>query len=95
MIDIATIQVGDKVHYRPEHYGEDEFDNGLVKEIRRGVNDAVWVVYNCNNEWHRFQDFTGAKTRISDLNPGWRADRTVLCFDGDELELDKGDGEVE
>jgi hypothetical protein len=73
MIDIAKLKIGDKVHYQPEHYVErNEWENGKIKEIRECVEDAVWVVYNCNGEWHRYQDYTSAKTNLRDLKLGWR-----------------------
>ena len=64
---------GDLVHYQPEHYRlNDEFENGVVKEVRDDVDDAVWVVYNCGGEWSRFREFTAAKTNLRDLCVGWR-----------------------
>lgn len=48
---MKNLHVGDKVHYQPEHYGESEWENGIVKEVREDVNDAVWVVYNCAEMW--------------------------------------------
>jgi ABC-type sugar transport system substrate-binding protein len=72
MIDIATLRVGQKVHYQPAHYGEAEWENGIIKEIREGRKDGVWVVYNCAGNWDRFQDYTGALTHLRDLKPGWR-----------------------
>ena len=66
-------KVGDNVHYQPKHYQERDFwENGVVKEVRADVDDAVWVVYNCGGEWHRYQEFTSAKTRLIDLVAGWR-----------------------
>lgn len=65
-------KVGDKVHYQPKHYGPDKWENGIVKEVRKNIKDAVWVVYNCNNEWHRYTDYTSAKTNLRDLKKGWR-----------------------
>ena len=69
--DAATeaLKVGDKVHYQPEYYG-DRWENGIVKEVREGINDAVWVVYHAM-DWHKYMDYTGAKTSLSDLKLGW------------------------
>ena len=72
MIDITTLKVGDEVHYQPDHYGPDEYENGIIKEIRPERIDGVWVVYNCNGEWHRYTDFTSALTNLRDLKRGWR-----------------------
>lgn len=73
MLDIAKLKIGDKVHYQPSHYGEDKWENGLVKIINTDIRmDAVWVVYNCAGEWDRYQDYTSACTRLVDLKLGWR-----------------------
>ena len=72
MITIEQLKVGASVHYQPEHYGNDRWENGIIKEIRYNVKDAVWVVYNCNGEWHRYKDYTSAKTNLYDLKLGWR-----------------------
>ncbi len=71
MLKISDLQVGAKVHYQPEHYS-DNFENGIVKEIRDGKTDAVWVVYNCAEEWHRYKDYTSALTFLRDLKLGWK-----------------------
>ena len=71
-IDIAHLRVGQEVHYQPAHYLVDEYENGIIKEIREGVNDAVWVVYNCNGDWPEYKAYTSAKTNLRDLRLGWR-----------------------
>ena len=71
-VELKDLTVGCSVHYQPEHYGPNKFENGVVKEIRPDIQDSVWVVYNCNYEWHRYQDYTSAKTNLRDLNLGWR-----------------------
>jgi hypothetical protein len=72
MIDIANLKVGQKVHYRPKHYGSKKWDNGIVKNIRAGRHLAVWVVYHCDGKWDRFMDYTGALTDVQDLEMGWK-----------------------
>ena len=72
VVDITKLSIGDEVHYQPEHYGNDKWENGLVKEIREDVIDGVWVVYNCAGNWHRYKDYTSAKTNLRDLRLGWR-----------------------
>lgn len=72
------MKVGDKVHYQPAHYGPDEFENGLVKEIPNYPEGSpghgcIRVVYNCNGEWHRYREYTAALTRLEDLRLGWRS----------------------
>jgi hypothetical protein len=71
--DQAKLKIGDKVHYQPDHYKEnDEWENGIIKEIPEHTFESVRVVYNCNGEWGRYQDFTSALTNLRDLNMGWR-----------------------
>lgn len=66
------LKVGDNVHYAPGHYAADEYENGVVKEIPAHTKNAVRVVYNCNGEWHRYQEYTSALTDLCDLHHGWR-----------------------
>ena len=72
MIDISKLKVGDKVYYQPEHYGESDWENGMIKEIRENKMDGVWVVYNCDGNWKKYTDYTGALTNLRDLKIGWR-----------------------
>ena len=70
--NIKKLEVGNKVHYQPAHYNITEWENGIVKEIRDYIPDAVWVVYKCAGNWDRYMDYTSAKTNLRDLNFGWR-----------------------
>jgi len=72
MLDIEKLHIGDRVHYQPGHYGENEWENGIIKEIREGRNDGVWVVYNCAGNWDNYRDYTSALTNLRDLNIGWK-----------------------
>ena len=72
IIDIAKLQIGDKVHYQPEHYTSNEWENGLIKEIRQNRNDVVWVVYNCGGNWENYTNYTSACTNLRDLKQGWK-----------------------
>ncbi len=72
MINIAELRIGDKVHYQPSHYDDDEWKNGRIKEIREGKTDGVWVVYNCGGNWNNYQNYTGALTNLRDLKLGWK-----------------------
>ena len=73
MIDIKTLHVGDKVHYQPTHY-EGDWENGIVKEIREGKTDGVWVVYNCGRNWDKYANYTGALTNLRNLKSGWKGE---------------------
>ncbi len=72
MIDIETLSVGMKVHYQPDHFEDDEWEDGIVKEIRDTNRTGVWVVYNCSGYWDNYRDYTGALTNLRDLKIGWR-----------------------
>lgn len=41
MIDIARLRIGDRVHYQPAHYGNERWENGLIKEIRDHITEQV------------------------------------------------------
>lgn len=71
MIDIETLSVGMKVRYQPDHYGDEEWENGIVKEIRDNNRTGVWVVYNCAGNWNNYQGYTGALTSLQDLKLHW------------------------
>ena len=73
-IDRAKLRVGDRVHYQPSHYGEDNWENGIIKEVRDNILKSVWVVYNCGGNWDNYVNYTGAKTNLKDLKLGWRED---------------------
>ena len=72
MINISQLSVGDKVHYQPEQYGKDRWENGRVKVIQEGNTESVFVVYNCAIDWENFKDYTAALTNKRDLYMGWR-----------------------
>lgn len=42
-----------------------EIERGRIKSWR---DNCAYVVYKCNDEWDRFQDFTGAITSLNDLH---------------------------
>ena len=39
MTNLLALKIGSRVHYQPEHYGEDEWKNGLVLEIPNFATD--------------------------------------------------------
>lgn len=78
MIDIKKVKVGDRVHYTPyKNCPKNQIENGIIKEIPNYFNDKIRVVYNCNNEWDRYMDYTSALTDIIDLEYGWKEDNTI------------------
>ena len=33
--------------------------------------DYAFVVFKCGDEWDNYMDYTGQRTAIVDLSPGW------------------------
>lgn len=79
MIDITELSIGDKVRYQPEHYGDKEWESGIIKEIREDNIDGVWVVYDCNGDWRNYKDYTSALTNLRDLKLGWKCINKILA----------------
>jgi len=65
MIFSNKVKVGDKVHYVNRIT-----ENGIIKEVVD--NDYVRVVFNCDQNWTRFQDYTSALTSTRVLFYGWK-----------------------
>ena len=80
MINIKKLKAGDKVHYQPSHYSQDEWENGIIKEIPLFATDkattvgynCVRVVYHCHNDWENYKNYTAALTNLNDLKLGWK-----------------------
>ena len=51
--------VGDKVVYIPDN------TEGIVKAITR--ENFCFVVFNCNNDWDNYQQYTAQNCKINDL----------------------------
>lgn len=66
MKTIEPYEFGDRVTY-VNKYGN--WEKGRVKY--QSTPTVAFVVYNCNDDWEHFQDYTGAATDIEDLKPGW------------------------
>lgn len=63
-------KVGQKVHYIPfKGCGDNIKENGKVKSIADSTHARV--VYNCNGEWNKLDEYTSCLTDIRDLEPGW------------------------
>lgn len=69
---LGLVKVGDKVCYQPSHYPENEWENGIVKEIPEHTTTAIRVVYKCEGDWDKFKNYTSALTDIRDLSLGWK-----------------------
>lgn len=73
MIKFVDIEVGDKVHYQPEHYKkEGKWENGIVKAIPSYTPGSIRVVYNCAGNWNDYENYTSALTNLNDLYHGWK-----------------------
>jgi hypothetical protein len=62
--DLRAEHVGQWVRYRDAHFPE----QSEIGRIKSWNDRTVFVVYRCNNEWHRFEDFTAAGTRPESLD---------------------------
>lgn len=71
---MIELHKGKKVHYDP---GIGEPENGKVKSIQS--EEYAFVVYNCAGNWDDYENYTAARTRISDLKSGW-ADNSKTKF---------------
>lgn len=66
------VKVGMKVHYIPfKGCNKSLYENGIVKSINSMMDNHVFVVFNCGDDWNRYQDYTGANTNVSQLREGW------------------------
>jgi hypothetical protein len=72
MLDQAALRVGDRVHYQPDHYQNNEWENGMIREIPSHTNESVRVVFHCAGDWRNFKNYTSALTNLRDLKKGWR-----------------------
>jgi hypothetical protein len=66
----SKLKVGDKVTYLFTNIAKCEFENGIVKSIP--INGAfVFVVFNCNDDWDNYQNYTAQCVSIQHLKYGW------------------------
>lgn len=70
--EAVYLRVGDKVRYQPDHYPEERWENGIVKEVPDHTDTAVRVVYNCGGDWENYANYTSALTDLRDLRIGWK-----------------------
>jgi hypothetical protein len=61
-----SLRRGDKVTY----ISFDKKEHGIIKNM--SDEHHVFVVYNCAGNWNKYEDYTAARTELSDLVPGWR-----------------------
>lgn len=58
------LKLGDKVIYGNRK------GRGIVKSVHP-FTEAVWVVFNCGEDWENYQNYTAQLTFCSDLTKGW------------------------
>lgn len=64
LLELTKKDIGRWVEYHDSHWSGGKAEKGRIKSW----NDKfIFIVYLCNNEWNRFQDFTGAATNPEDL----------------------------
>lgn len=68
-VDIQTLEVGDKVTYIDSYSKKREF--GRVKSFSNVETPTAFVVFQCNEDWDNYQNYTGQITDIKDLYQGW------------------------
>ena len=61
------LQVGDKVTYKTKYKKE----RGIVKSISPCL---FFAVYNCNQDWENYANYTAQGTRPQDLVKGWECE---------------------
>lgn len=63
---VVELEQGQKVTYTTDYKTE----KGIVKSVQN--EDYAFVVYHCAGNWDNYQNYTAARTRIEDLEPGWK-----------------------
>ena len=59
--------VGQFIYYIPfEGCDPNEWQKGIIKCFDN-YQQRAFVVYNCDNDWHNYLDYTAASTRYEDL----------------------------
>ena len=65
------MKAGDKVTYIPfRGCSVEQMENGVIKRLTDDEQGA-FVVYNCNGEWDKIEDYTAANTNFRNLLPDW------------------------
>ena len=65
------MQIGDKVCYIPfDGCNKEKYQNGIIKSFNSYTLDP-FIVYNCNNDWDNYKDYTAALTPITRVKLGW------------------------
>jgi len=65
----VTFAPGQRVHY-VSHAGATP-ENGIVKCLHPHNDKIVFVVYACDGNWDKYQNYTGCSTTVTELKEGW------------------------
>jgi hypothetical protein len=63
----SILHAGDKVTY----INNNKIEHGIVKYVPLNYPGYVFVVFNCGNQWHDYENYTAASTPISKLEHDW------------------------
>ena len=77
---------GDKVKYT-DNLGV--VSNGIIKSLHDSTLIA-FVVYNCNDDWTNYQNYTGISTPITRLKLGWEMNLEEFSSKKDGIVLKHG-----
>ena len=63
---------GDKVTYAPDYLADkpEMWEHGIVKRVNP-YGHGYFVVYKCEGNWDRYEDYTAANTITKYLLLGW------------------------
>lgn len=63
---LREFKPGDKVTFNPPGARKGEREKGIVKRVHP-IADAIWVVFNCGEDWDNFANYTAQLVKIQDL----------------------------
>lgn len=69
MNTMNKMKPGDKVRYMGNHHRSPEGEPGIIKSID---GDSAFVVYSCGGDWKNYQNYTGVRTKLTDLKERWK-----------------------
>lgn len=68
--DDLGFKPGEKVRYIGNYRRSPEGEPGIIKSIAEDKLHA-FVVYSCGGDWKNYQNYTGVRTKLIELKPGW------------------------
>lgn len=46
-------------------------EHGIIKSFPKEDPHHAFVVYHCDDDWEDYESYTGQRTQINHLKPGW------------------------